>query len=963
MPTLVNTLYPPQINTFLPAFVNTSDAIIYFSLSPYNSSSAIQRVHVSLVNQLNNENALINASGILISSLNYDTASGMYYVVIPVTSVEGNQFNINQFYKVQVRFDCYEGEVPVDEKQLNSYFLDYQNYFSEWSSVCLIRPILQPDIQLRTFDTYTGSNTIAFNKGIIPISGKMFFGEGSTVETETLQSYQIQILNHNKTEIMMSSPTIYTGDNIDPNDLNYRIDLQGLDTSSSIEFVLRIVATTKNQYKLTKDWEFQISDFLDEETFDPTLEVSVNDEEGIATLHISNVQTIFGTIYVKRASSLDNFKTWEDIYVKYVAGPIDLTIEDNTVSSLVWYRYSIQMKNSAGALTNVYRSSVFMPKFYDAILSRGDKQLKILYNYTISNFKPVVNRAKIDTLGGRYPKFAENAILNYKQFSITGIISSEADPHQLFLNKQDYFDDNYSRYTVYKQDMGIKDLVRNDVSDYLKNTSVYDDSITTTKDDWLWEREFREEVIKWLNDGEPKLYRSMTEGSMAVMLTDINLTPNTDLSRRLYSFSATVYEIAESNSLETLDSLGIYNVVKPTEEYNGSGSIDPEPEYVEVMNVGQLYQYTITDKNNLLNVILQNLKSEYGGVLSDKDPSDLYLKNVKIFFHNQPNVYLQDGQNILYVENPGDEVWSDVQRDRMQLGYVFNVGTSASQGNSLFFVNKKGYYQIPSYLDITSLSFDRIGDIVTIEYVMVYKEKNNVSTIISGSSVDRTVIGQERGVFEAGEYLGERIRAKYNFVKTGEYYQRMQYWRGICVDVDPFSILHLQYYKEDEYHDYIVGDTGVLHLQRNFDVQDMCFLGKRMHERPIERQPYLEEWEYVLDKSVTEGVEGQGDTAYWNDDGVNEVIIQYDAENKEYSTDWEQILTNGQTTADLGYASTNEIKEPKLNTVYLVNGELKIYYQYKWYKFQKKTEGTGWASVPVEGIVNYYGNVVQSDYN
>ena len=910
---LTNTLYPPQCQTFLPAFVNTSDAVIYFSLSPYNSSSSIQRVHVSLVNQLNNENALINASGILISSLNYDTTSGMYYVVIPVTSVEGNQFNINQFYKVQIRFDCYEGEVPTDEKQLNSYFLDYQTYFSEWSSVCLIRPILQPDIQLRTFDTYDGSNTIAFNKGIIPISGKMFFGEGSTVETETLQSYQIQILDSNKTEIMLSSPTIYTGDNIDANDINYRIDLQGLDTSSSVDFILRIVATTKNQYKLTKDWEFQISDFLDEETFDPTLEVTMDNEEGIATLHVKNVQTIFGTVYIKRGSSIDNFKTWEDIHVEYIAGPIDLTITDNTVSSLVWYRYSIQMENSAGALTNVYRSNVFMPEFYDAILSRGEQQLKILYNYTISNFKPVVNRAKIDTLGGRYPKFAENAILNYKQFSISGIISSEADPHQLFLNKQDYFDDNYSRYTVYKQDMGIKDIVRNDVSDYLGDTSVYDDYLTTTKDDWLWEREFREEVVKWLNDGEPKLYRSMTEGSMAVMLTDINLTPNTDLSRRLYSFTATVYEIAEADSLATLDSLGIYEVIKPTEDYSGGGTVDPEPEYVEVMNVGQLYQYTITDKNNLLSVILQNLKSEYGGVLNDKDPSDLYLKNVKIFFHNQPNVYLQDGQNIIYVENPGDPVWSNSQRERMQMGYVFNVGTSASQGTSLFFVNKKGYYQIPSYLDVTNLSFDRIGDIVTIEYVMVYKEKNNVTTIVSGSSVDRTVVGQERGVFEAGEYLGEQIRAKYNFVKTDEYYQRMQYWRGICVDVDPFAVVHIQYYREDEYHDYIVGDTGVLHLQRNFDVQDMCFLGKRMHERPIERQRYLEEWEYVTD--------------------------------------------------DGAYSSTNEVKDPKLNTVYTIGDKQQIYYQYQWYDFTPKATGTGWASVPIEGIVNYYGNVVQSDYN
>ena len=911
---LTNTLYPPQVNTFMPAFVNTTDAVIYFSLSPYNSSNDIQRVHVSLVNQLNNENALNNASGILMSSLRYDTSSGMYFVVIPVTSVSGNQFNINQFYKVQLRFDCYDGEVPTDDKQLTTYLLDCQTYFSEWSTVCLIKPILQPSIQLRQFDTYEGENTISFNQGIIPISGKLIFGDGNVTETETLQSYQIQVLEKNSDNVILETSTIYTGDNLDPNDINYKIDLQGLSISEGTTFRLRVNITTKNQYTLFKTWEFEIADFLDEETFDPSLVVEMNNEEGIATLKVTNVQTVFGNIYIKRGSSIDNFETWEEFYSTHVAGPIDLTLEDNTVSSLVWYRYSIQLENSAGGLTQVYRSNIFMPEFYDAILSRGTQQLKILYNYTISSFKPVVNRAKIDTLGGRYPKFAENAILNYKQFSISGFISSEADPHEKFLDKEDYFGDNYQRYQVYKQDMGIKDLVRNDCEDYNQDNTIYNDYLTTTKDDWLWEREFREEAIKWLNDGEPKLYRSMTEGNMAVMLTDINLTPNTQLSRRLYTFTATVYEIAEANSLTDLDTLGIFNVTKIDKNSTGSssgGSIDPEPEYIEVIKVGQLYQYEIVDKNNILSVILNNLKIRYGGVLEDKNPDDLYLKSVKIFFHNKPNVYMQTNQNLELIENPGSSAYNNEQRNRMIFGYTFNVGTSASEGDSLIFVNDRGFYQLPENLDITRLSFDRIGDIVTIEYVMVYKEKNNVSSIISGQSVDRTVVGQEEGVFEPNVYLGEQIRAKYNFVKTDSYYQRMQYWRGICLDVTPFAVAHIRYYKEDTYNDYVVGETGVLHMLKDVPVQDMCFLGRRMKQQDISRQRFLEEWEYALDENE--------------------------------------------------YSSAQEITSPMLNVVYSIENNLKIYYQYQWYNFKETSTGVGLAAVPVQGAINYLGNVVQSD--
>lgn len=944
MPTVLNTLYPPVISTFLPAFVNTTDAIIYFSLSPYNSPSQIQRVHVTLTNQLNNESALNNLNGILFTNLQYDDTSGMYYIVIPITAVKGNSFNINQFYKVQLRFDSYNGgSIPTAENEITNYLLTYQSYFSEWSTVCLIKPILQPNIQLRPFDLYSGSDPIAFNKGIISISGKLYFGDNSVTETETLQSYKIQILNSITNEAVLESPTIYTGDNINPNDINYKIDLQGLDISMDTHFIFKIVIGTKNQYVTSKEWQFQISDFLDESSFDPTLTVEMDNEEGIATLHVKNAQTVFGTIHIKRGSSIDNFKTWEDFYIKKVAGNIDLTLTDNTVSSLVWYRYSIQLENSAGGLTRVYRSKVFMPEFYDVILSRGKQQFKIQYNYTISSFKPVVNRAKIDTLGGRFPKFAENAILNYKQFSISGLISTEADVHQKFLDKKNHFGDNYQRYQVYKNDTGVADLVRNDYDDYLTDSDVQTSFLTSTQNDWLWEREFREEAMKWLNDGEPKLYRSMTEGNMAVMLTDISLTPNATLGRRLYSFTATVYEIAEADSLDILDSLGIFKVVRPDELISGSGSVKPEPEYIKVIKVGQLYNYNVIHTNSIVSDIMDELKREYGAipggedgemvydsasVLSDKMPDGLYLKNIKIFFTSRPNVYRPNSSGGLeLIRNPGDIIYND-SRDRMILGYTFNLTTSASEGQQTIFVNSKGYYQVPDKLDVTSLSFNNVGytdangviypgDTVTVEYLMVYKEQNNVNFIISGQSVDRTVIGQYEDIFYPNKYLGEKIRAKYAFAQTGKYYQQMQYWRGICLDVEPYAVARIQYYKDDDYNNYVVGGTGVLHMTKNAPVQDMCFLGRRMTKKPVSQQRFLDDWEYVLDNSMTE----------------------------------------------TGYPSINEIQNPQRNTVYLIQNQLKIYYKDQWWDFAENSDGTGLAKVPIEGMINYLGNIIQSNYN
>lgn len=935
---LINTLLPPQIDTFLPAFVNTTDAVIYFSLSPYNNSSEIQRVHVSLQNQLNNENALTNASGIYVAPLRYDTTSGLYYVVIPVTSVQGGQFNINQFYKVQIRFDNNTNGVPSGNDQLTwtNYFLQYQTNFSEWSSVCLIRPISQPDIQLRIFDTEEGNKV--FNKGIIPISGQVFFGNDFN-DTETLQSYNIEILPPNSTQPVYTTKEIYTGNDLNPNNINYKLDLQTLNTEYNTTFHMKVNITTKNQYKMSKLYEFSVADFLEDESFNPDIEVTVDNEDGIALLSIKNSQTVFGTLYVKRASSLNNFQEYEEIWVDKVAGPIDLEIVDNTIGSLVWYRYSVQLENSRGALTQVFRSNRILPDFYDAIFSRGAQQLRIQYNYSVSGYKPVVNRSKVDTLGGRYPKFVENAVLNYKQFSISGSLSAMNDVNEKFLKQSEYFGSEYNNFLIYNQADERYDGYLHEGSHIYLNKEAYD------KNDFFWEREFREAALAWLNDGEPKLYRSMAEGSMVVMLTDVSLTPNTQTGRRFWDFTATVYEIAEADSLSNLDTLGVYETHKiPESSRGGEGGVGPDPEFVEVMKVGQLYNHTVTSTNNIISdVIKPMVKEKYAGILQDKNPDDFYLKDVKIFFHNKPNVYLVENINgaesITLIPDPGNTIY-DSKRDKMRLGYVFGVSTSASEGNTLIFVNERGFYQLPGILDVDNIYFLNTGrtilndngsvlysidpDTVTLEYTLVYKEKNNMSTVISGTSVDRTLLGQMQGTFYPDQYLGELIRNKYNYVQpdisngtetVAGYVQKMQFWKGLFLEGTPYAVAHIQYRGDSEYKDCVISETGVFNMLKNVQVQDLCFKGRRMTEVDFDQRAFVREWEYV---KVPDPV-----------------------------------------------TSVQNIAKPILNGVYDVNGELQIYYQYSWYNFDEDVTtnpATGLAKVPVDITINYVGDVLQQSF-
>lgn len=85
------------------------------------------------------------------------------------------------------------------------------------------------------------------------------------------------------------------------------------------------------------------------------------------------------------------------------------------------------------------------------------------------------------------------------------------------------------------------------------------------------ERRFREAVMQWLANGEPKLFRSETEGNMIVYLTGVGFSPLRD-DRLVYSLSATLTEVAEYN----LHNLRLYGLI-PTDF---SGVFEETPEFL-----------------------------------------------------------------------------------------------------------------------------------------------------------------------------------------------------------------------------------------------------------------------------------------------------------------------------------------------------------------------------------------------
>lgn len=127
MATVLSTLYPPLVDTFMPAFPKTESAVINFSISPYNNRDSITKLHVSAVDQRTNLSVL-KSSGYLTSSNNENSIdnNSSYFVngiwvidvesalsnlkinnnntcqlTIPIEALRDKSFIVSNYYKVQ----------------------------------------------------------------------------------------------------------------------------------------------------------------------------------------------------------------------------------------------------------------------------------------------------------------------------------------------------------------------------------------------------------------------------------------------------------------------------------------------------------------------------------------------------------------------------------------------------------------------------------------------------------------------------------------------------------------------------------------------------------------------------------------------------------------------------------------------------------------------------------------------
>lgn len=250
---------------------------------------------------------------------------------------------------------------------------------------------------------------------------------------------------------------------------------------------------------------------------------------------------INGKFVLTRSSSEDNFSSWQEmtrfILASWDSSKNKFICKDYSVSQGVEYKYGLQAYNSKGVYTTREETPLLQVDFEDMFLSDGQRQLRIRFNPKVTSFKTTLLESKMDTLGGKYPFFFRNGNVNYKEFPISGLISILMDENDEFVSGISFVDKKRSQTPAKTEDwINLK-------------TSL-------TSDNFQKERSFKMQVLEWLTNGKPKLFRSPGEGSFIVRLMNTSLSPNDTLGRMLHTFSSTAYEMADF-SFENLREYGM----------------------------------------------------------------------------------------------------------------------------------------------------------------------------------------------------------------------------------------------------------------------------------------------------------------------------------------------------------------------------------------------------------------------
>lgn len=545
-------IYPPVIQNTQTAFpVGTNPYIIEFS-SQYNTT--FKHVQIRIAYQ-EDDSHVIGAwpDGIIYKRIKANSNTDIYNVAIDAVTDLSEDWKMGQLYRIQLRFGEAssippKGQGPAGSQSFSSWKQEQieNNAFSEWSTVTLVKAIDGVKLSILNSGEEKENSTTQYREATLTPE---FIGQAIS-DYEIIETYEFNLHDRNMKLIESSGKQYHIGTE---DKYRFKTILQ-----QNEEYIVSYNVTTRNGYTPQEPAKYT---FSAEEVYYGDLEgvtLTVEDntlycqENGCINIYATSDSLLNGSFVITRASEKTGYSKWEDLtYLLFAQQEVKnlLLFQDFTIESGVRYKYAFQQENAHGVRTSpIYQNDI--PNYVNfeySYLYHNGIQLRIQFNQTMNNFKHTVLRSKQDTLGGKYPQLMQNGDTYYAEFPVNGLISFQMDSDQTFFkfNKDGYY---YKDELVIPSDKFIDD----------KEPRINAD---LTGDNIFVERIFREKVEEFLNDFNYKLYRSPTEGNIVVALMNVSLTPEKTLGRMIFNFSATAYQVADSD-IESLNSHGIINIGK-----------------------------------------------------------------------------------------------------------------------------------------------------------------------------------------------------------------------------------------------------------------------------------------------------------------------------------------------------------------------------------------------------------------
>ena len=543
-------LYPPVIEEVLPAFClnydlggNKTGASINidFNLNRAVANTEISGVAIRL-RTISTNKYIITENFTEGKAISWNLNNGT--CVFQITSLKSPEIldllKVGQYYKVQIAF------------------LDLSGDIGYWSTVATIKCVAKPIVRIANFNA---NDVNIFNNEIV---GEYIQDTSTGDSSEKVYSYRFQLLDsegnsivdtgvllHNSNGDIASNSSIdklYCYEELNENEtyyLEYSITtINGLYVTSPRYQIVSIESIPlEKDLKLVAETGLE-DDFISTDGVMPW-------EEGVIKLYLDYIDknstfTVTGNFIILRASSKDNFKSWLEIrrFRLVNAIPNKNIFYDYTVEQGITYKYAVQQYNKQGFYSRkVECENEVLADFEDMFLYDGKRQLKIRFNSKVSSFKNDLQEQKIDTIGSKHPFIFRNGNVCYKEFPVAGLITFQLDNIKFFMTDKDYEQMKLERFEEFSREKDPR-------------TSPIYNKFDLTSDNIMSERYFKLLVLDWLTNGEPKLFRSPTEGNYIVRLLNVSLSPKDELGRMLHEFTSTAYEIADFN-YQSLVNLGL----------------------------------------------------------------------------------------------------------------------------------------------------------------------------------------------------------------------------------------------------------------------------------------------------------------------------------------------------------------------------------------------------------------------